>query len=196
MKIKLSVPVIVEGKYDKIKLDSVIDGVIITTDGFGIFKDKDKRAYIKRMCENGVIIATDSDGAGQLIRGHIKGLIPPDKITNVYIPQTKGKEKRKKSPSAEGFLGLEGTDAEILRKLFSPYEAGSVGTGGADIKPADLYGRGYAGTKNCTAKRKALCRYVSLPESLSTKALCEALNALYTQKELDEIFDEVDKIQL
>ena len=115
-KIKLSLPVIVEGKYDKIKLLSVADATVITTDGFGVFNNTEKRAVIRRLSENGVILLCDSDGAGKLIRSHLSGIIPPDKIYQLYVPQIKGKEKRKQKASAEGFLGVEGISSDILRE--------------------------------------------------------------------------------
>jgi len=120
-KIKTDLPVIVEGKYDKIKLASILDAEIITTDGFGIFKKKEKLSLIKRLSERGVIVLTDSDGAGKLIRAHLSGAVPADKIYNLYIPKIKGKEKRKKEGSKEGTLGVEGIDAETLRSIFETF---------------------------------------------------------------------------
>ena len=184
MKLRIPLPVIVEGRYDKIKLSSVLDAVIVTTDGFGVFNDREKRAYLKRLCGNGVIIATDSDKAGELIRGYLKGILPGVRIINVYIPQVRGKEKRKSAPSAEGFLGVEGTDTETLIRLFSPYEGGAP-CGGAGIDRARLYELGLCGGENSAAKRAALCRLAGLPPTLSSKALCAALSSLYTGEELD-----------
>ncbi|MBO4422394.1 MAG: DUF4093 domain-containing protein [Clostridia bacterium] len=186
MKLKIDMPVIVEGKYDKIKLCSVIDGTIITTEGFGIFKDADKASYIRRLCENGVIIATDSDGAGNLIRGHLKGILPNDKIHNVYIPQIKGKEKRKTAPSAEGFLGVEGTDTATLIRLFEPFSS-KGGAKRAEITAADMYRLGLCGSADSQKKRKELCRRLALPENLSSKALRDALGRLYDIKEIEKL---------
>ena len=113
--IKLKEAVIVEGKYDKIKLSSLVDGLIITTDGFGIFKDREKRELIKTLAKKrGIIILTDSDSAGFLIRSHIKGFVSEGEIKNVFIPDVFGKEKRKSAPSKEGKLGVEGMDRELL----------------------------------------------------------------------------------
>lgn len=192
MKIKIGVPVITEGRYDKIKLSSVLDADIITTDGFGVFNDAEKRAYLKKLCENGVIIATDSDKAGEMIRGYLKGIFPGDKIINVYIPQVRGKERRKKAPSAEGYLGVEGTDAETLRKLFLPYAEGGEKRGGAALDRARLYELGLCGAANSGEKRKKLCRLAGLPESLSSKALCAALNSLYTADGLEDLLSRLD----
>ena len=117
-RIKLSVPVIVEGRYDKAKLSEFLDANIICTDGFGIFNKKEKLALIKRLSENGVVVLTDSDGAGGVIRSHIMSAIPKDKIYNLYIPKIEGKEKRKNAPSKEGTLGVEGMNSDLLYSMF------------------------------------------------------------------------------
>ena len=187
MKPKIKMPVIVEGKYDKIKLSSVIDATVITTDGFGIFNDKEKRDYIKKLCKDGVIIATDSDGAGALIRGHLKGILPADKIYNVYIPQIKGKEKRKKEGSKEGFLGVEGMDKETVLRLFAPY-ASDKDAKKCEVTRADLYKYGLFGGENSSFMRGRLCELTGLPKNLSAKALCGALGRLYTKDELHRLF--------
>ena len=120
-KIKLPIPVIVEGRYDKSKLAEILDCQIITTNGFGIFNHKEKLALIKRLSENGVVVLTDSDGAGSLIRGHLKSALPKDKVFNLYIPKIEGKEKRKKTASKEGTLGVEGMETDLLYNLFSDF---------------------------------------------------------------------------
>ena len=125
-RIKLDMPVIVEGRYDKIKLESVIDAVIITTDGFGIYRNREKRELIRRYAEKtGVIILTDSDGAGFQIRNSLKGCIGSGRAVNIYIPDVFGKERRKVKPSKEGKLGVEGIDPDTLRKAFE--DAGVIG---------------------------------------------------------------------
>lgn len=192
MKIKIDMPVIVEGKYDKIKLSSLLDAMIITTDGFRIFKDKKKTEYIRSLCRNGVIIATDSDGAGNLIRGHLKGILPADKIYNVYIPQIKGREKRKSADSKEGYLGVEGTDIKILSKLFSPFASQGGLPENDAVTRADLYEHGLFGKEDSAQKRKKLCRALSLPDNLSAKALCETLGRLYGKKKTEEILKEIN----
>ena len=186
MKLKIKTPVIVEGKYDKIKLLSYIDATVITTDGFGIFNDPEKREYIKKLCKDGVIIATDSDGAGALIRGHLNGILPPDRIYNVYIPQIKGKEKRKKEASAEGYLGVEGMDGETVTRIFAPYAADEINKK-SDITRADLYKYGLCGGENSAGLRKKLCEASGLPENLSAKALCDALGRLYDKDEIERL---------
>lgn len=192
MKIRIDMPVIVEGKYDKIKLSSLLDAQIITTDGFGIFKDKNKKEYIKALCKNGVIIATDSDSAGNLIRGHLKGVLPNDKIHNVYIPQIKGKEKRKTASSKEGYLGVEGTDAKTLTELFSPFASSAVKSDKETVTRADLYNYGIFGKEDSEKKRKMLCQKLSLPDNLSAKALCEALGRLYGKEKTMELIKEIN----
>ena len=186
MRLKIKMPVIVEGKYDKIKLLSYIDATVITTDGFGIFNDKEKRGYIKKLCGDGVIIATDSDGAGALIRGHLNGILPPDKIYNVYIPQIKGKEKRKKGSSAEGYLGVEGMDGQTVLRIFTPYAADDLSKK-SDITRADLYNYGLYGGENSAELRKKLCEAAGLPKNLSAKALCDALGRLYDKAEIQRL---------
>ena len=183
-KIHINQPIIVEGKYDKIKLESLVDGLIITTDGFRIYKDKEKLSLIRAFAMNGgVIVLTDSDGAGFQIRNHLKSCIGNGKITNIYIPDIFGKEKRKEKPSKEGKLGVEGIDAEILRRAF--LEAGIL----SDSEPkepwltkADLLDDGLTGGENSTLLRKKLAAELSLPEHISVNALMEVLNRLYDRE--------------
>ena len=183
-KIHINQPIIVEGKYDKIKLESLVDGLIITTDGFRIYKDKEKLSLIRAFAMNGgVIVLTASDGAGFQIRNHLKSCIGNGKITNIYIPDIFGKEKRKEKPSKEGKLGVEGIDAEILRKAF--LEAGVL----SDSEPkepwltkADLLDDGLTGGENSALLRKKLAAELSLPEHISVNALMEVLNRLYDRE--------------
>ncbi len=175
-KIKIGIPIIVEGKYDKIKLDSILDADIFTTGGFSLFKNKDKLALIRRISEHGVIVLTDSDGAGTLIRSHISCAVPKDKIYQLYTPKIEGKEKRKKHPSAEGTLGVEGVDADILREMFLPFADGAVPKSEERISKADLYEAGMSGTPGSGERRAAFCTAVGLPDSLSPNAMLSALN--------------------
>ena len=193
VKRKLNRPVIVEGRYDKIKITSVFDAVVITTDGFGIFKNEEKRDFIKTLAkERGLIVCTDSDGAGKVIRGHLNGLVPPELITNVYIPRIKGKEKRKTRPSAEGLLGVEGVDTETLLHAFMPFVSEKENPG-EKITPADLYELGLCGKQNSASLREKISDRLGLPP-LSSKAFCEAVNFLYSkervEKELEKIGEE------
>ena len=191
MKLKIKTPVIVEGKYDKIKLSSLLDAQIITTDGVGIFKDKNKKEYIKALCKNGVIIATDSDSAGNLIRGHLKGVLPNDKIHNVYIPQIKGKERRKKAPSKEGYLGVEGMEREVIEKALAPYDDGGDGAPKMTLTKADFYALGLSGKDNSAERRRALARRLGLPQNISASALIEAINLTATKDEFAAAIKEI-----
>lgn len=181
--------VIVEGKYDKIKLSSIIDSLIITTDGFSIFKDKEKMALIKELAEkDGVIILTDSDSAGFKIRNYIKGCTPKGKITNIYIPEIMGKEKRKAVPSKEGKLGVEGMSTKILIDTF---EKMGICVSETEKKSADTFTRarlfddGFIGQANSDIKRQKLLKELSLPSTLSVTAIIEVLNAMFTEEEYE-----------
>ena len=125
--LEISRPIIVEGKYDKIKLSQIVKAHIVTTDGFGIFSKSQKTALIRRLAENGgVIVLTDSDGAGLVIRNYLRNLLPPDKIIHLYTPRVKGKEKRKSEPSKEGILGVEGMELAWLEKALAPFADGGA----------------------------------------------------------------------
>lgn len=179
MKIKLNQVVLVEGKYDKIKLSSLLDATILTTDGFRIFKEAEKRALLRRLAaERGIIVVTDSDGAGRVIRGHIASILPRQQVVNLYIPKIKGKEARKAAPSKEGTLGVEGMDADLLRSLFAPY---AVESKRSDFAPVDrwrYYEDGFTGGPNSSRLRADLAKLLDLPDDLSANALLEAINLL------------------
>lgn len=201
-KLRVSRVIVVEGKYDKIKLESIIDGHIITTDGFGVFRDREKADFFRRLAQaRGLIVATDSDGAGLLIRNYFKSIIPPSQLFHVYIPCVKGKERRKSAPSKEGTLGLEGIDSETLRALFLPYSeddsAGALSEGGVcEISLADLYEDGFRGGRDSAAKRRALLRAARLPENISAKALVKAINALGGREYYDTVKEKANEIFL
>lgn len=177
--------IIVEGKYDKIKLSSIVKAVIIPTHGFRIFKDAEMLSLIRHYAETtGIIILTDSDRAGFRIRSYLKGAIPNGSIRNIYIPDVFGKEKRKEKPSAEGKLGVEGMDAEVLRQAFE--KAGvltDVITAGEPITKTDLYLAGLNGTPNSTERRRALQEALGLPSMMSSTALLEILNSMMSREE-------------
>ncbi len=154
-KLRIALPVVVEGKYDKIKLDSVIDATVLTTGGFGIFNSAEKKALIRRLCKDGVILLCDSDGAGKVIRGYLKGILPPERVYDLYLPKIAGKEKRKRVGSKEGTLGVEGMDADLLRALFAPYATDALPSR-APITKADFYAYGLSGGANAAALRDAL----------------------------------------
>ena len=192
--IKLKQAVIVEGKYDKIRLSSVIDGVIIVTNGFGIFKDKEKLALIRFYAENtGIIILTDSDRAGFIIRNHIKGAVKNGRIQNVYIPEIFGKERRKTQPSAEGKLGVEGMDKEILLKAFEKAGITSDITESErePITKTDLFTLGLSGGKNSSELRRQLLEHLKLPSLLSANSMLEVFNTMMDMTELEKIMAEL-----
>ena len=183
--IKIRQAVIVEGKYDKIKLSSIIDAPIICTDGFGIFKDKELQRMIRMLAEkDGILVLTDSDSAGFKIRNFIGSTVDKKYIRNAYIPDIFGKEKRKAQASKEGKLGVEGIDRELLLKAFE--DAGVVGSD----KPREIWidkqrliDDGLSGGENSSELRRELCAKLKLPERISAKGLLEALNTLYTEEE-------------
>ena len=180
--IRIKQAVVVEGKYDKIRLSNILDTVIITTEGFRIFKDKEKTALIKLMAEKrGLVILTDSDSAGQMIRKHLEKLVGREAVKSVYLPPLKGKEKRKAAPSAEGFLGVEGTDDEIILAALS--RAGVLGETvdkkGREITKTDLFNIGVSGRENSAEKRAELLRFLKLPENLPANSMLDVLNSLY-----------------
>ena len=194
--IKLSQPVIVEGKYDVIKLSNILDALIIKTDGFGIFKDSEKQRLIRRLAnEKGIIVLTDSDSAGFVIRNFISSCVPKEKIINVYIPDIFGKEKRKAERSKEGKLGVEGVpESVILEALRKAGVTASVTDEKRRlITNVDLYEYGLSGRENSSRKRKKLLAALSLPERMSTSSLVKILNSFVTY---DEFIEKVKEIQL
>ncbi|HOA85362.1 MAG: DUF4093 domain-containing protein [Clostridiales bacterium] len=180
-KLRIPYPVIVEGKYDKQRLKSVIEAQIITTDGFGLFKKSERAALIRALAKKSrIIVLTDSDGAGRVIRSHISGLVPKDRLIQLYIPKIPGRERRKPAPSAEGTLGVEGMETGILHKLFLPY----AGSGAADmmaqnpLSKTDFYIDGLSGGPESKKKRDALAGKLGLPTGMSANALLEAVRLL------------------
>lgn len=191
--IKIDKVIIVEGRYDKIKLSSMIDGIIIETEGFGVFKDKDKQKLIRKLAETkGIAILTDSDSAGFVIRNFITSIVPKEYITNVYIPDIYGKEKRKDSPSKEGKLGVEGVSAEILKEAFK--KAGiSVSQSETNerkkITLNDFFDDGLTGDTQSKRKRTDLLKKLDLPERMSTKAMLDILNTFITYDEYKKLVE-------
>ncbi len=194
--IKTDKAIIVEGKYDIIKLSRIVDGLIIKTDGFGIFKDKEKQKLLRRLAdEKGIIVLTDSDSAGFLIRKFLKSSIPEDKITHVYIPDVYGKEKRKTQAGKEGKLGVEGISEEILIEAFT--KAGVICNQSQNeerrlITNIDLFEAGLMGRENSKEKRIKLMKALALPERLSTSSLLKILNTFVTYDEFIEKLKEAD----
>lgn len=196
-KLKINEVIIVEGKYDKIRIEPLVDATIITTDGFGVFKDKQKQLLIRRLAdERGILILTDSDGAGFVIRNFLSGCVPPEKIKHAYIPKRIGKERRKDTASKEGILGVEGMDTEVLLRAFE--QAGVTAQGcNAHSKEKEpitrimLYDDGFLGGNNSSLLRKKLLEYYDLPEHLSTSKLIELLNIFSDANEYKMISQKV-----
>lgn len=184
-KLTLKYPIVVEGKYDKIKLSSIIDGTIITTDGFGLFKNSERLLLLKRLAEKTpVIVLTDSDGGGKVIRSHITSAIPKDRLIQLYTPQIKGREKRKATNSAEGFLGIEGVDTKILYDLLLPFSlGGGIEISRAEITKTDFYCDGLSGGECSAQKRDLLAERLGLPHGMTANSLLEAVKILCTYEE-------------
>ena len=184
-KIKIHEAVIVEGRYDKIKLSNVIDAFILETDGFSIFKDKKKLTFIKKLAlERGIVVLTDSDHAGFMIRSHISSAVPKSRIKNVYIPDVYGKEKRKAAPSKEGKIGVEGMSTEVILNAFE--KAGvtaSKVTCDNPVTTADFFELGLTGGADSKEKRKELCAELDLPEFLSVSSLISCINNMMSKEE-------------
>lgn len=184
--INIKEAIIVEGKYDKMRLEMVCSSPVFTTEGFRIFKDKQKREFLQNLAKKrGILILTDSDRAGFMIRNHIKGFIKEGTVKQAYIPEIFGKEKRKASPSKEGKLGVEGIDEDALIEVLEKYS--SPQTAGEKITKLDLYDTGLYGGAGSAAARMSLCKRLSIPEKISANALLDALNALMTKEEFLEI---------
>ena len=187
-RIKISLPIVVEGKYDKSTLLSIFDTTVITLGGFGVFNSKEKQALLRKVASGGIIVLTDSDGAGKLIRSFLNGIIPKDKIYNLYIPKIEGKEKRKSAPSKEGLLGVEGVGRETLVRVLEPFIAkdGDIGYRHSNnlemITKVDFYMDKLTGFDNSAARRDKLAMAFELPSGMTPNALLEALN-IVTDKE-------------
>ena len=183
-RLRIRYPVIVEGRYDKLRLESVIDAQVLTTEGFGIFREPEKRVLLCALAKKTpLIVLTDSDGAGKLIRSHLSSFIPPDRLIPLYVPRVKGVEKRKKTPSAEGIIGVEGMDRDLLHRLFLPYAGELLRRADPPIGKADLYAVGLTGQAGSAEKRDAFAKKLGLPPGLSPNALVAALNLLCTREE-------------
>ncbi|MGM9607222.1 MAG: toprim domain-containing protein [Oscillospiraceae bacterium] len=193
---KIKEAIVVEGRYDKNTLSQVVDALILETGGFGVFKDSEKLALLRRMAQKrGLIVLTDSDGAGFVIRNYLKGAIDPNRVKHAYIPDRLGKERRKRTPGKEGKLGVEGMRPEVL--LDALRRAGATFLDGEEsartpvvLTKADLFALGLTGRPDSGARRAALLRRLDLPEHLTANALLDVLSALYTREELETILRE------
>ena len=186
--LKIKEAIVVEGRYDKNTLSQILDAAIFETDGFGIFKDKQKMDLLRRVAEKrGLIVFTDSDGAGFVIRNRIKSCIPAKQLKHAYIPDIFGKERRKAAPGKEGKIGVEGMSREViydaLRRSGATIEGENLPPAAA-ITKQDLMELGLSGGKDSSAKRQALLKKLNLPEHMSANALLQALNVLYSLDEL------------
>ncbi|MBR5343230.1 MAG: DUF4093 domain-containing protein [Oscillospiraceae bacterium] len=180
--------VVVEGRYDKNSLLQVVDAVVLETSGFGIFNDRQKQRLLRSIAETrGLIVLTDPDGAGFMIRNFIRGCVDPALVKHAYIPDIPGRERRKTRSSKEGKLGVEGMPPEILLNVLRRAGAAMVETPGAEnpdkITKADFYARGLSGREGSAARRKALLRKLDLPERLSADGLLDVLNAIMTRED-------------
>ena len=191
-KILIDLPIVVEGKYDKIKLSSLVEAQIVTTDGFGLFKSDEKKLLFRRLAEpKGLIVLTDSDGAGLVIRNYFKSILPEEKLIHLYIPRVRGKEKRKMKPGKEGLLGVEGIDADLLRKILSPYATDRILPRRFGLTKAAFYADGFSGRDDSAEKRKKLAEKLGLPDNLSANALLGAINLLLDEKTYQEVIQDV-----
>ena len=192
-KLKIRYPVIVEGKYDRLRLLSVMEGQILTTEGFGIFKKKEKLALLRALAKKTpLIVLTDPDGAGTLIRAHIGSAVSPDRLIPLYVPQVEGKEKRKAAPSAAGFLGVEGQERDLLRRLLAPFAEDGVPIFENMLSKTDLYEDGLTGSENATVRRNALAAKFGLPADMTPNALLAALRVVATFEEYKRAVAELD----
>ncbi len=188
-KLRIPYPVIVEGRYDKIRLSNILCAQIIPTDGFGLFKKEETRVLLRRLAEaSPLIVLVDSDGGGKIIRSHLSGMIPRDRLIQLYIPQIKGKEKRKQKPSAAGTLGVEGMDDDLLYDLFLPYaEENTEGTRARAVEnplsKVDFFEDGLTGGTDSARRRDELAVRVGLPRGMNANALLEALKLLLSYEE-------------
>lgn len=183
-RLKISYPIIVEGIYDKMRILNVAEAQVLTTDGFGVFNRNEKSKLFRRLAEqSSIIVLTDSDGAGKLIRSHITSMIPADRLIQLYIPRIPGKEKRKAEPSAEGILGVEGMETDLLYRLLLPY-AGNEGRMVDDrISKTDFFVDGLTGGEGSTAKRDAFAERLGLPAGMTPNALLAAVRVLCSYEE-------------
>ncbi len=185
--------IVVEGKYDVIRLRSAVDATVIQTDGFQIFKDEQQLTLLRRLAKDrGLIILTDSDGAGFVIRDFLNGAIPKEQLKHAYIPEIAGKERRKDAPSKEGLLGVEGIDnqtiIEVLKRAGATFEDGAAVTHkGCGLTKADLFDLGLVGGQDSAEKRRCLQKALGLPEKLSTNRLLEILNTAVSPDEVAEV---------
>ena len=193
-KTKITLPIIVEGRYDKATRSGFLDATIITTGGFSIFNNKEQQALIRRIACNGVIVLTDSDGGGKQIRKFLSSILPKEKIHNLYIPKIAGKESRKRKPSASGNLGVEGINKETILRLLSPFITDENKQKVSKmLTKVDFFEDKLTGYPNSSQRRAMLCRECNLPDDMTPNALLEAMNLLYGYDEYKAIIAKITK---
>ncbi len=186
--VKIKEAIVVEGKYDKNTLSQLVDTAVFQTDGFGVMNNKELLGFLRQVAQTrGLIILTDSDGAGFVIRNYLKGALPKEQVRHAYIPDVYGKEKRKAAPGKEGKLGVEGMSPEVLlevlRNAGATFEERNVAACTDPITKLDLYELGLSGTPDSGASRLKLLKKLRLPEHMSANAMLEALNVLYNREQ-------------
>lgn len=191
-RLKISLPIIVEGRYDKSALSGYLDAVIITTGGFSVFNNKEKQSLIKRIADKGIILLTDSDGGGRQIRSFLMKILPREKIHNLYIPKIEGKEKRKRKPSRSGTLGVEGMERETILRLLSPFIDGEEPLKDRILTTKlDFFKDGLSGKDNSAKMRSRLCELLDLPTDMTANALLEAVNLLVDREGYKELVERI-----
>lgn len=192
--VKIREAIVVEGRYDKNTLSQIVDAPIFQTNGFSVMNDRDQLTLLRRVAqERGLIVLTDSDGAGFVIRNYLKSAIPAHQLKHAYVPEILGKERRKKTPGKEGILGVEGMDAQILldclRNAGATMDENVMEQPGEAITKQDLFEMGLSGGENSSFRRQQLLQYLQLPSQMSANAMLQALNLLYTKEEVYKILD-------
>lgn len=188
--------IVVEGRYDKNTVSQVVDATVVTLGGFAVFNDREKLAFLRRLAEKrGLILLTDSDGAGFLLRNYLKGALPKDNVKQAYIPDVKGKERRKRKGGKEGKLGVEGMSPavlmEALRRCGATFEGEAPPERRENLTKADLFALGLSGGKGSAKKRRTLLKRLGLPEHLTANGMLEALNLLFSREELEAVLAEM-----
>ena len=191
---RISLPIIVEGKYDKNTVLQIFDATVITTGGFAVFNSAERRALIRRVGASGIILLTDPDGAGKQLRSFLSGILPKDKIFNAYVPKIEGKERRKAHPSKAGLLGVEGVGRDAIEKALSPFISGREEMGErVEITTTHVYLDGLSGGADAKERRARLARYFELPDDITANALLSALNIITDEEGYRRAIKEIFK---
>ena len=195
-KLFIPYPIIVEGKYDRLRLLEICSANIITTDGFGIFKKSERLSLLRELsARTPIILLTDSDGAGKLIRSHLTSAVPKDRLIQLYIPRIEGKEKRKTVASAEGTLGVEGMEQQLLYDLLRPFENDEAVARAAEnpLSKTDFYRDGLSGADNSTVRRDELAKMLDLPSGMSANALLAAIKMVISYEEYERLVQNLNE---